>query len=247
MARFFQSNAKPVDGSVHSLDGTTRLAFIKKVYGYFTLSLFLTAAGGYVGFNFIMSKIAAGGRLTFGPMFFVVIVAEIVALVITWFVRKKDPINKIMLAVYSFISGLALGPLLSIAAIVALGQGAAAGTLILQAFLITAIVFIGLTVYVFVSKKDFSFMGSALFLLLLIGIGIGLMSLFFPYGRGMTLVYSGFMALLFAGFMLYDTSMIMKRYRTDEFIAGAINLQLDFVIFFMHILRILIILAGSRD
>jgi hypothetical protein len=71
--------------------------------------------------------------------------------------------------------------------------------------------------------------------------------MFFPQSRGMNLVYSGLVALLFAGFMLYDTSMIMRRFTTDEYIAGAITLQLDFVIFFIHILRILILISSSRD
>ena len=246
MANFLGA-AKPVNGNVHAMDGTTRLAFIKKVYLYFSFSLVLTAIGGYFGYTFVMNRLASSeGRGLYGIMIGL-IVLEIVALIITWFVRKKDPINKIMLAIYSFLSGATLGPLLALAALTALGSGVPAGTLILQAFLITAVVFVGLTVYVFVSKKDFSFMGGALTMLLMIAIGIGLMFLIFPMGRGAILLYSGLTALIFAGFMLYDTSMIMRKYTTDEYIAGAINLQLDFVIFFMHILRILIVLASSSD
>lgn len=247
MAKFFQG-AKPVSDSVHSMEGATRLAFIRKVYSYFTLSLAITAVGGYFGYTWVMKMVAGRTNIrSIGPIFFGLIIVELIALGITWWLRKRDPINKIMLAIYSFLSGATLGPILAVAAMVALGKGIAAGTLILQAFIITALVFVGLTAYVFISKKDFSAWGGALFMLLIIGLGMGLMFFIFPTGRGMLLLYSGFMALVFAGFMLYDTSMIMRRYRTDEYIAGAINLQIDFVALFIHILRILIILAGSRD
>jgi modulator of FtsH protease len=246
MAKFFGS-AEPIQGSVHSLGATDRLTFIKKVYGYFTFSLIITAIGGYVGFKFIMDKLMVGDGYGFGPLFIGLVILEIIALIVAYVVRKKDPFNKVMLAIYSFLSGMTLGPILSVAALAALGSGAGAGTIIIQAFLITAVVFVGLTVYVYVSKKDFSFMGGALYMLLFVAIGVGLMFMFFPQSRGMNLVYSGLVALLFAGFMLYDTSMIMRRFTTDEYIAGAITLQLDFVIFFIHILRILILISSSRD
>ena len=241
MAKFF-AQAKPVNGNVYEQSGVDRLSFLKKVYGYFSFSLIITGIGGYVGFKFVIGMLQRGtGRNIYSIMIILAIV-ELVALAITWFVRKKDPINKIMLAVYSFLSGFTLGPLLAIAVLMAMGKGMAAGTLVLQALIITFLVFVGLTSYVFISKKDFSFMGGALMIGLFVLIGMGLMGLIFGFGRPMAILYSGAGALIFAGFMLYDTSMIMRRYTHDEYIAGAINLQLDFVLLFMHILRLIMIL-----
>ena len=245
MARFF-GNTKAVAGNVYEKSGTERLAFVRKVYAYFTFSLLITAAGGYVGYKFVLSRIMQGGGIAW-PTFIGVVILEFIALGVTFWLRKKEPINKIMLAIYSFLSGLTLGPLLMIAAYVSVAKGGGASNIILQAFVITAIVFIGLTAYVFTSKKDFSAWGGALFVLLLVGIGMGVMGMIFGFSQGMLLIYSGAIALIFAGFILYDTSMIMKYYSTDEYIAGAIELQIDFVALFIQILRILIILAGSRD
>ena len=50
--------------------------------------------------------------------------------------------------------------------------------------------------------------------------------------------------LLFSGFVLYDTSNIIKRYPTNEYIAGALSLYLDAFNIFLALLRILN--AGRR-
>ena len=46
-------------------------------------------------------------------------------------------------------------------------------------------------------------------------------------------------ALLFCGFILFDTHMIMHRVSTEEYIIAAVDLYLDFVNLFIYILRIL--------
>jgi len=45
--------------------------------------------------------------------------------------------------------------------------------------------------------------------------------------------------LLFAGFVLYDTSNIIRRYPTNEYVAGALSLYLDAFNIFLALLRIL--------
>ncbi|MEJ7713178.1 MAG: Bax inhibitor-1 family protein [Pyrinomonadaceae bacterium] len=50
--------------------------------------------------------------------------------------------------------------------------------------------------------------------------------------------------LLFAGFVLYDTSNIINRYPTNEYVAGALSLYLDALNIFLALLRLLN--AGRR-
>jgi FtsH-binding integral membrane protein len=45
--------------------------------------------------------------------------------------------------------------------------------------------------------------------------------------------------LLFAGFVLYDTSNIIRRYPTNEYVSGALALYLDALNIFLALLRIL--------
>ena len=49
-------------------------------------------------------------------------------------------------------------------------------------------------------------------------------------------------AMLFSLFIIYDTHMLMRRLSAEEYIFAAINLYLDILNLFLHILRIL-----SRD
>jgi len=45
--------------------------------------------------------------------------------------------------------------------------------------------------------------------------------------------------LLFAGFVLYDTSNIIRRYPTNEYVSAALSLYLDAFNIFLALLRIL--------
>ena len=46
-------------------------------------------------------------------------------------------------------------------------------------------------------------------------------------------------AALFSLFIIYDTHMLMRRLSAEEYIFAAINLYLDILNLFLHILRIL--------
>ena len=52
-------------------------------------------------------------------------------------------------------------------------------------------------------------------------------------------------ALVFVGFIVYDTHVVINRLSYDEYIIGAINLYLDFINLFLFILQLLS--GGRRD
>ena len=52
-------------------------------------------------------------------------------------------------------------------------------------------------------------------------------------------------ALIFCGFIIFDTHMIMHKLSTEEYIMASIDLYLDFINLFLFILRIL--QAARRD
>ena len=56
-------------------------------------------------------------------------------------------------------------------------------------------------------------------------------------------LYSACGALLFVGFILYDTSNILRNLSYDDYIIGAIQLYLDILNLFLYILQLL----SSRD
>jgi len=123
-------------------------------------------------------------------------------------------------------------------------QYAPAGVLT-NAFVLTCCVFVGLTAYVFTTKKDFSWMRGMLTAGIFLALGIGIISLFFGgFGGTSSMLYSGFIVVLFAGYILYDTSNVLHHYPTDAYVAAAIALMIDFVTMFYYIAMLLM---GSRD
>lgn len=46
-------------------------------------------------------------------------------------------------------------------------------------------------------------------------------------------------AVLFCGFILFDTHLIMHKLSPEEYVMASVNLYLDFINLFIYILRIL--------
>ena len=91
--------------------------------------------------------------------------------------------------------------------------------LVLQAVLITAGLFIGLTLFACQTKYDFTSWMPYLFGTLWALILFGFMAMFFPHNSTVELAYSGIAALLFSAYILVDTQLIMRHYHVEEEIA----------------------------
>jgi len=64
------------------------------------------------------------------------------------------------------------------------------------------------------------------------------LQLFF-YSETVELVFAAAGALLFCGFIIYDTHLLMHKLSPEEYILAAINLYLDIINLFLHLLRLL--------
>ena len=98
--------------------------------------------------------------------------------------------------------------------------------------------------YVVFSKKDFSFMSGFLMVGLITVIIGSLLNMFLFQSPMMHFMMSGVGVILFSGFILYDTSNIMRYYATDEYISATLALYLDILNLFTALLSIL---GLSRD
>ena len=123
-------------------------------------------------------------------------------------------------------------------------QAADPYTYIYQALGLTVLSFAGLTAYAYFTKRDFSFMGGMLTVGLITLIGLGIMS-FFIQSTFLHMAISAMGILLFSGYILFDTQKILRSYPADEHVAASLTLFLDFVLLFMHILRLIIMLAAD--
>lgn len=150
------------------------------------------------------------------------------------------------LAIYTGLEAIFLLPMLFF---ITQKMGAERGmAMITQAGVLTLVTFGGLSLTVFVTKKDFSFLGHGLMLASWLLLGIVLVAIVMPmFGGprvGLGLWYSVAVIALAAGYILYDTSNILHHYRTDEHVGASLELLADVVLLFYHILRVLYL---SRD
>lgn len=63
--------------------------------------------------------------------------------------------------------------------------------------------------------------------------------IFFPLGSTSVAVFGGFGAMIFAGYLVYDTDNLIKRHTYDEYIWASVALYLDILNLFLHILQVL--------
>jgi len=109
---------------------------------------------------------------------------------------------------------------------------------------VTALLVIGLTSTVFITKKDFSFMGNFLKIAFLVAFGVIVCSFIFGFTLG--LLFSGAMALLAAGAVLYTTSNILHQYHPGQHVAAALALFSSIALLFWYVLQIVMSMMG-RD
>ena len=199
-----------------------RLVFIKKVYGLLALSLVTAAIGAHLGSdpNLLLIPVASNMMLFF--------ILQIGLVFFAQFAAKKPGLNMVALFSFTTVTGLVVGPLLY-----RVGPSIA-----FEAFALTALIFGGLTMYVVFSKRDFSFMQGFLFTGLMVVLIGSLLNMFCGSSLAQFMI-SGAAVLLFSGFILYDTSNILRYYGTDEHVSATLALYLDILNLFIALLSIL--------
>ncbi len=120
------------------------------------------------------------------------------------------------------------------------------GVSIAQTFFVTAIAFLGLSLYGYTTKKDLSAMGSFL-IMGVIGLIVAMIVNWFLQSEALMFAISAIGVLIFAGLTAYDTQNIKSQYvamashgQTEWLgkaaIMGALNLYLDFLNMFQFLL-----------
>ena len=128
--------------------------------------------------------------------------------------------------------GYTLGPVLS--AYLGLPNG---GQLVMTAFAGTGIIFLALSGYALMSRRDFSFMGSFLMVGILVAFLAGLAAVFFDLS-GLSLAVSAMFVLLMAGLILYETSNIIHGGETN-YIMATVTLYVAIYNLFSSLLHLL--------
>ena len=153
-------------------------------------------------------------------------------MLLTYWKRRSYPTNLL------FLGGFTALEAYTISVIVAMYRERGAGTIVLQALIITLGIFLALTLFACQTKYDFTswmpYLFGGLWALILISF-VG----FFFQSKTTELIFGGLGALVFSGYILVDTQLVIRHYHVEEEIAAAISLYLDIINLFLSILRIL--------
>jgi len=217
-----------------TLVGQARIAYLRKVYSYFALGIAAAIGGSLLSMN--------TGLVYFALAHPFIGMIAFIGMAIFASSSANNPTRALpTLIAFTFVSGVIISPTLF-----AIAHGYVKGTgtgVIYDALFLTSLVFGSLTAYVFITKKDFSYMGASLMIGLFMVIGISLVNIFVQ-STTMDLALSAIIVILFSGFILYDTSRILKNAHEIPPTMAALNLYLDILNLFMAILRLL---SRGRD
>jgi FtsH-binding integral membrane protein len=219
-----------------------RAEFIQKTYahlaaaigGFIVVEFFLFTTGIAEGFfNLVMATGMIGWFVVLG-----------VFALVGWYARelatKTESINQqyMGLGLYVVIEAVIFAPLLYIAATFS------DPTVIPTAGILTLLLFGGLTLVAFTTKKDFTFLGGILKIGGFVAIGVIICSAIFGFQLG--LLFSSIMVVFASAAILYDTSKVMHHYRSDQYVAASLELFASVALLFWYVLRIVMALS-SRE
>lgn len=221
-------------GSEHSFGGS-RERFIAKVFNHLGGALLAFTA---LEVFFFTSGIANAimGALKFVPWLAILGAFMIVGWIATRAAHTAESLSSQYLALGAYILAEAVifVPLLTLASKVAPGAIANAG-------LITVLATLGLVGVAYVSRKDFSFLGTILKWAGLVAIVLIICSAVFGFTLG--IIFSVAMVGFAGAAILYDASEVIHHYPEDRYVGAALQLFASVALMFWYVLRIFI----SRD
>jgi modulator of FtsH protease len=141
---------------------------------------------------------------------------------------RNSALGLLALLGFAGLQGVSLGP--TISHYLRMPDGSAT---VAEACGMTALAFVCLSAYVHLSRKDFSAWSGMLFAGLIVVVVASLVGLFVP-SQAYQMALAGVSALLFCGYILYDTSAILHGGETN-YIMATMRLYLDI----LNLLRLL--------
>jgi len=209
---------------------------LRNTYWLLGLSLLPTVAGAMAGMSFNFIGLFRAAPIMTPILMFAVMLGSL--FVVT---RLRNSAWGIAaLFGFTFIAGLMLTPILTVAAGFRNG-----GQLVALSGGLTAVVFLALASYATVSKRDFSFLGKFLFVGLILLIVASLANLFFQV-PALSLTISAVAVLIFSMYILFDVSNIVRGGETN-YVMATLGLYLDIYNLFISLLNILLAFSGQRD
>nr|BAN20562.1 nmda receptor glutamate-binding chain [Riptortus pedestris] len=237
MSSAYTSPGEDPNAAFDFTEKSIRLAFIRKVYSILTVQLLIVV--GFVALFLFEKKVQKYVATHYSLLIIALVIVFVLAIMMACCdsVRRQTPMNYICLFLFtfafSFLVGVSAAQYNTREVMLAMGM--------------TAAITLGLTLFAFQTKIDFTACGGALLALLLILLIGGIFGFFFP-SRIWQTALAGFGAFLMSLYIVYDTQLMMggkHKYALspEEYVFAALNLYLDIVNLFLYILQII----GGRN
>lgn len=206
--------------------GEERATLVRRTYSLVLVTVLVTMVGATFGLSQprLMQSVAAHPFLSFLFTLAPLLLAT----------KTEFPMNIGLVLLFTFAEGVFISPLLYI-------YGQRQPGVIGQAAVLTLGAFGILTLYAFVSRRDFSAWGSFFMVGLWVLIGTMLLNFFFPSAIASLWIASATI-LVFSGLLIFDTWRLRNVYGPDDYVGAAVRIYLDLLNMFLAVLR----LVGNR-
>lgn len=208
--------------------GEERATLVRRTYSLVLVSVLVTM----VGASFGLSQPQLMAAVAQHP--FIAFICALAPLLLATRKKAEFPMNIGLVLLFNLAMGVMISPTLFF-------YGRTQPGVIGQAAVLTIGAFGILTLYAFVSRRDFSAWGSFLMVGLWVLIGTMLLNFFFQ-NAAVGLWLAAVTVLLFSGLLVFDTWRLRNVYGPDEYVGAAVQIYLDLLNMFMAILRI----TGNR-
>jgi FtsH-binding integral membrane protein len=208
--------------------GEERATLVRRTYSLVLVSVLVTVVGASFGLSQPQLMVAVAQH----P--FIAFICALAPLLLATRKKAEFPMNIGLVLLFNLAMGVMISPTLYY-------YGRSQPGVIGQAAVLTIGAFGILTLYAFVSRRDFSAWGSFLMVGLWVLIATMLLNFFFQ-NAAVGLWLAAVTVLLFSGLLVYDTWRLRNFYGPDEYVGAAVQIYLDLLNMFMAILR----LTGNR-
>ncbi|HSA57840.1 MAG TPA: Bax inhibitor-1/YccA family protein [Gemmatimonadaceae bacterium] len=220
---------RPLDAAVVRT-GSERATLVRRTYLLILASIFVTMGGVWYSLNTpaVFNWVVRHPILTLLGMFLPLLAALRL--------RQSFPINIGLVFLFTFAEGIMISPLIYYYAQTQPG-------LIGQAAMLTGSTFAVLTVYAWVSRRDFSAWGGFFTIGLWVLIATSLLNLFFRNATA-SLWIAGATVFIFGGLLVWDTWRLRNQFGPNDYVQAAVAIYLDLLNMFLAILSLL---GGRRE
>mmetsp|Transcript_97225 Transcript_97225/g.299734 ORF Transcript_97225/g.299734 Transcript_97225/m.299734 type:complete len:242 (+) Transcript_97225:98-823(+) len=224
--------------SVKNAAVEVRRGFIRKVYGILSVQLLLTVLVA-LPFQWVSKRwLVANQWLLWLSV--VMTMVTICAMTCCQEVTRKFPTNYVLLFTFTAFEGCTVGFFCA----------HYTWQSVLLAAGITVLILLGLTAYAWTTQTDFTGMGvyvlAAVMTLCMFGLVLAILSMCGIHVKWMTMLYNIIGILIFVFYIIFDTQLILGEYgghknqfSIDDYVFAALNLYLDIIQLFLHILQLL--------